>query len=95
MQSQSLISLWRKRLTCGTCAVALVGSLALYRQTVSVNPVTVAQKRWEAKIAFKADTTKTQYCGDGIAPEMTAANPVYQGEESHSYWRLLFRKHKI
>ena len=45
MQSQSLISSWRQRFTCGSCALALVGSLALYHKTVLNNPILVVQPR--------------------------------------------------
>lgn len=45
MQSQSFIYSWRQRFTCASCAVALVGSLALYHKTVLNNPIVVVQPR--------------------------------------------------
>ena len=73
MQSRSLLSLWWQRLIRGSCALAFVSSLALYHKTVLVNPVTQAQRGWEANTATNRDRTRTPLSPNAIASRTDAA----------------------
>ncbi|GET36052.1 hypothetical protein [Microseira wollei] len=96
MQSQSLISLWGQRFTCGTCAVALVGSLALYHKTVLTNPVMVAGKRPEGNAATNPNGIRTQ-SGPGAFPVGKTGVPkrVLPGRDSHFSWQQLWETTKF
>jgi hypothetical protein len=67
MQSQSLIASWRQRFTCGTCAIALVGSLALYHKTVLNNPIMVVQTRLPGNRASNPKGIRSPSCPAAIA----------------------------
>lgn len=90
MQSQSLISSWRQRLTCGTCAVALVGSLALYHKTVLTNPIMVAQTRLGRNAASTPKGIRSHLRPAAIALGMAGLlNRFLPGRESHLSWQQL------
>ena len=90
MQSQSLISSWRQRFTCGTCAVALVGSLALYHKTVLTNPIVVAQTPPEGNAATNPKGIRSPSRPAAIAFGKTGVlNRVLPGRENHFSWQQL------
>lgn len=96
MQSRSLTSLWRQRFSCGTCAVALVGSLALYRKTVLTNPVAVAQTLNEENATPLPLGSKTGCQKAARSPIPTfALKRVFQGSEGWvGFWQF-FSKTKF
>ncbi len=96
MQSQSLISLWGQRFTCGTCAVALVGSLALYHKTVLTNPIVVAQTPPEGNAATNPKGIKTKPRPGAIPVGKTGVlKRVLLGSESHLSWQQLLETTKF
>lgn len=96
MHYESLISPWKQRFGCATCAVAFVGSLALYHRTVLANPVKMAQRHWQAIASENPFGTRTQYCADAIMLwNYGSVDKVYQGEEIYRVWHQFFKENKI
>ncbi len=96
MQSQSLISSWRQRFTCGTCAVALVGSLALYHKTVLNNPIVVAQMRLPGNTATNPKGIRSPYRRGAIAFGMTGLlQRVLAGKKTYFSWQQLLATTKF
>jgi hypothetical protein len=90
MQPQSFVSGWRQHLTCATCAVALVSSLAIYHKTVLANPV-MEQDRIDRKhnSALDAPGVKTQFCHSAIAQRKAiGAKVLYQAYKSDRFGSL-------
>lgn len=96
MQPKSPTSILKQRLACGTCAIALVGSLVLYQKTVTVSPVAIAQTHWAAIASDDPDRASSQYSPDAILMWTTGFDrKVYQGEEIYCAWKQFFNEHQI
>lgn len=96
MQSQSLISLWRQRFTCGSYALALVGSLALYHKTVLTNPTAVAQSRREGNATINPKGIRMESGLAGISfGSAVALKLVPQVKESYFSWGHLLATTKF
>jgi hypothetical protein len=98
---------WRQRLSYGTCAIALVCTLSVYKSNVSAKPLSADQRHWEAK-----DATASRCAITAANPELLASrysdnavlerpygvsdvDEVYQGQSIYSAWRQFFRQYQI
>lgn len=85
-----------QRLTCGTCAIALVVSLVLYQKTVLSKPSAIAQTHWAAITSDDPHCAIRQYSPDAVLMWMTGFDQkVYQGKEIYYAWKQFFQEHPI
>ena len=83
-------------LTCGTCAIALVGSLTVYQRSVLADPLTIAQNHWEAIASQDSDKVIQQYSQDAVLLWTHGSlEGVYQGDQIHQNWQAFFKKYQI
>lgn len=93
-----LKSTWRQRLSCASCAIALVWSLSLYKSQVSANPLSVAQRHWEVIATSNAELLVRGYRHDAILKRfygIADADEIYQGQLIYSAWQNFFSQYKI
>ncbi|MFB2891842.1 hypothetical protein ACE1CI_02745 [Aerosakkonemataceae cyanobacterium BLCC-F50] len=89
-------SLGRQLLARGTLAVTLVGSLALYHQSVLTDRVTLGQRYWRAYGTHNPIASRNLYCRNKIILSRTdGRDRKEQGEKIRRCWLNLFRNKKI
>jgi hypothetical protein len=89
MQPQSFVSFFRQHVTCATCAVALVSSLAMYHKTVLANPAIEPPNHSQQNSTLYTPSVKTQYCQGPIAiREIISVNKVYQAQKRDAFGSL-------
>lgn len=91
-------SAFRKRLSCGTCAIALVCTLLVYKSNVGPNPLSVAQRHWGAIAAENPELLATRYSEHAILKRSYGAidrEEVYQGQSIYSAWQNFFSQYQI
>jgi hypothetical protein len=89
---------WRQHLSYGSCAIALVFSLSLYKTHVSANPLSLAQRHWEAIEAADPELLVNRYSKDAVLKrsyDVSDASEVYQGHSIYSAWREFFWQYQI
>ena len=89
---------WRKRLSCGTCAIALVGALSLYKNNVSADPLSEAQKHWGAIARANPELLATRYSDKAVLKRfygVSDVNEVYRGQSIYSAWQEFFQQYQI
>ncbi|MBD1869127.1 nuclear transport factor 2 family protein [Cyanobacteria bacterium FACHB-471] len=88
------ILIWH--LTCGTCAIALVGSLTVYQRSVLADPLTIVQNHWDAIASRNADRTVQQYSQDAVLLWTHGSlRGRYQGSQIYQNWQTFFKKYQI
>ncbi|MFB2876606.1 hypothetical protein [Floridanema aerugineum] len=96
MPFQYQSSLGRQLLARGTLAVTLVGSLALYHQSVLTDRVTLGHRYWRASGTHNPIASRTLYCRNKIILSRTdGRDRKEQGEKIRRCWLNLFRNNKI
>jgi hypothetical protein len=83
-------------LTCGACAIALVGSLTVYQRSVLADPLTIVQNHWDAIASQNADRIVRQYSQDAVLLWTHGSlKGMYQGGQIYQNWQTFFKKYQI
>jgi hypothetical protein len=88
----------RQHLSCGICAIALVCSLSLYKSTVVANPLSAAQKHWQAIASENPELLAMRYSDDAVLERSYGAldvDEVYKGHSIYSAWQRFFEQYQI
>lgn len=88
----------RQHLSCGACAIALVGSLLAYKGSVAASPLSAAQRHWEAIATANPELLASRYSDDAILQRsylVSDANEVFRGHSIYSAWQEFFSKYDI
>lgn len=89
-------SLGRQLLIRGTLAVTLVGSLALYHQSVLTDRIALEQRYWRASGTLNPIASRSLYYRNKIFLSRTdGMDREEQGEKIRRCWQNLFRNNKI
>jgi hypothetical protein len=89
---------FRQHLSCLTCAIALVCTLSLYKSNVAANPLSEAQRHWEALAAANPELLASRYSEDAVLKRsyvVSDVDEVYQGQSIYSAWREFFSQYQI
>ncbi len=89
---------WRQRLSYGTCAIALVWTLSLYKNTVSADPLSAAQRHWGAIATANPELLVSRYSDQAVLKRsygVSDADEVYQGQSIYSAWQEFFGQYQI
>lgn len=93
---QFLRAALKQYLICGIYAVALVCSLAVYKRVVIADPLSVAQRHWEAIAAADPDRTVNQYSDQAVLKRSYGIlDEVYQGQSIYPAWESFFSNYQI
>jgi hypothetical protein len=96
MPFQSPRSLCKQLLARGTLTITLVGSLALYHQTASIDRVALDHRSWRADVSNNLIANRNLYCGNKIiisTPD--SLDREEQGGKIRRCWLNFFRSNKI
>jgi hypothetical protein len=88
----------RQRLSCATCAIALVCTLSLYKSNVAANPLSAAQNHWSAIAAANPELLVTRYSDRAVLKRSygaTDVEEVYQGQSIYSAWQQFFSQYQV
>ena len=88
----------RQRLSYATCAIALVCTLSLYKSSFDANPLSVAQRHWEAIALANPELLVTRYRDDAVLERSFGAsheNEFYQAQSIYSAWQNFFSQYQI
>lgn len=88
----------RQRLSYATCAVALVFSLSVYKSSVSTNPLSAAQRHWEAIASANPELLATRYSDGAVLKRsygISDVDEIYQGSSIYSAWQKFFWQYQI
>ncbi|MCA1991982.1 MAG: hypothetical protein LDL41_08035 [Coleofasciculus sp. S288] len=89
---------WRQRLSYGTCAIALVFTLSLYKNTVSADPLSAAQRHWGAIATANPELLASRYSDNAVLKRsygVSDVDEVYQGQSIYSAWQEFFQQYQI
>lgn len=89
---------FKQRLSRFTFAITLVWTLALYKNNVSDNPLSAAQKHWEAIALENPELLLSRYSDDAVleqSPGVADVDTVYRGQSIDSAWRDFFSRYHI
>jgi hypothetical protein len=88
----------RQRLSYGICTVALVCTLSVYRSTVDANPLSEAQRHWEAIATANPELLASRYSETAVLERsygISDVDEVYQGRSIYSAWQKFFKQYQI
>jgi hypothetical protein len=88
----------RQHLSYATCTIALVFSLSVYKSNSSANPLSAAQRHWEAIAAANPELLATRYSDDAVLKRsygVSDVDEVYQGHSIYSAWQEFFWQYQI
>lgn len=89
---------WSQRLSYAICAIALVGTLSLYRSRASAEPLSVAQQHWEAIVSENPELLATRYSDHAVLQYsygVSDLDEIYQGQSIYSAWQKFFWQYQI
>lgn len=89
---------FRQRLSRISFAIALVWTLSLYKSNVSANPLSAAQKHWEAIALENPELLLSRYSDDAVLEHsygVRDVDTVYRGQSIDSAWREFFSRYHI
>ncbi len=98
MMIERLKPTWRQRLSCATCAIALVWSLTLYKSQITANPLSAAQRHWGAIATSNPELLATGYSDNAVLKRfhgVSDVDEIYQGRSIYSAWREFFSQYQI
>jgi hypothetical protein len=88
----------RQRLSYGTCAIALVWSLSLYKNNTSADPLSAAHKHWGAIASANPQLLVDRYSDQAVLKRsygVADVDEVYQGQSIYSAWQKFFSQYQI
>lgn len=89
---------FRRRLSCGTCAIALVCTLSMYKSNITANPLSAAQTHWSAIASANPELLATRYSDNAVLKRSYGTRDVeevYQGHSIYSAWQEFFWQYQI
>ncbi len=91
-----------QRLSYLACAIALVGTLSLYRSSVGnsvgASPLSAAQQHWTAIATANPELLVSRYSDNAVLERSYAASDVdkvYQGQSIYKAWLEFFEQYQI
>jgi len=88
----------RQRLSYATCAIALVCTLSAYKSSVSANPLSAAQRHWEAIASENPELLASRYSDNAILERsygISDVDEIYQGRSIYFAWQKFFSQYQI
>jgi hypothetical protein len=89
---------FRQRLSYGTCAIALVCTLSMYKSNIAANPLSAAQRHWSAIASANPELLATRYSDNAVLKRSYGTRDVeevYQGHSIYSAWQEFFWQYQI
>lgn len=88
----------KQRLSYLACAMALVLTLSLYRNSVGTTPLSAAQSHWEAIAAANPELLVSRYSDQAVLERsygVLDVDKVYQGQSIYQAWLEFFEQYQI
>lgn len=89
---------FRQRLSRATFAIVVVWTLSLYKSHVAANPLSAAQKHWEAIALENPELVLSRYSDNAVLERsygVADMDSVYRGQSIDSAWRDFFSRYHI